>query len=147
MKVYAIKFLDSDGEIESQSHEFQLENSATVSALKEAFQKEVEMYKPDSFRIFFRKENGQNIGLDDDDRLDEVVGDQPGQILVECPTLGILSGKIWLHKNFNEEVHILLGSPKRFEHFNVYRSEGSNYEVPLGKTFEFLRQKSSIKLM
>ena len=138
MREYTIKFLDSDGEIEDESHRFQLENSATVSILKEAFQKEVEEYKPDQLRLFFRKENGQKIGLDDDDILSEVIGDQAGQILAECEPLGVLSGKIWIHKDFNEEVFVLVGTPKRFDHYKVYRSQGSNYTVPIGKILQFL---------
>ena len=138
MREYTIKFLDSDGEIENESHIFQLENSATVSILKEAFQKEVEEYKPDQLRLFFRKENGQKIGLDNDDILSEVIGDQAGQILAECEPLGVLSGKIWIHKDFNEEVFVLVGTPKRFDHYKVYRSQGSNYTVPISKLLQFL---------
>ena len=38
-----------------------LEDSATVLSLKEAFQKK-SVYTSDQFRLFYRKENGQNIG-------------------------------------------------------------------------------------
>ena len=61
MKEYMIKALDSDGNVEDRPYSFQLEDSATVLSLKEAFQKK-SVYTSDQFRLFYRKENGQNIG-------------------------------------------------------------------------------------
>ena len=134
MKDYNVKFLDSHGNIEGDSHTYQLENSATVSDLKKVVEDQVSVYKSDQFRLFFRQENGQNLGLDEDEVLEDVVNES-GQILVQCPTLGILKGKVWIHKDFNEEVFILLGSTKSFDHLKVYRTEGSNMDLPLGKNY------------
>ena len=61
MKEYIIKALDSDGNVEGRPYPFQLEEPATVLCLKEAFGKE-SVYTSDQFRLFYRKENGQNIG-------------------------------------------------------------------------------------
>ena len=132
MKDYNVKFLDSLGNIGGNSRIYQLENSATVLDLKKAVEDKIVVYKSDQFRLFFRQENGQNLGLDEDEVLEDVVNDS-GQILVQCPTLGILKGKVWIHKDFNEEVFILLGSTKSFDHLKVYRTEGSNMDLPLGK--------------
>ena len=61
MKEYIINALDSDGNVEDRPYPFQLEDSATVLSLKEAFEKK-SVYTSDQFRLFYRKENGQNIG-------------------------------------------------------------------------------------
>ena len=116
MEEYKVKFLDSDGDVENKPFYHRLEKSATVSCLKKAVEKEASCPSSD-FRLFFRKENGQNIGLEDDDVLKDVVDDS-GQLLVECPPLGGQK-QIWIHKDFSEEVCVLLGSTKSFEHHKV----------------------------
>ena len=145
MKEYTIKFVDADGQIEDGSFTYPLEDSATVAILKEASKNEVIEYEEDQLRMFLRNRNGHDIGLDDDDILSEVIDDHPGQILVECASLGHFSGKIWIHKDFEEDVFLLLGSPKNFAHHNVKPFE-RKYEVPLGKPFELSRQKLALSL-
>ena len=131
MKEYNLKFLDSQGNVEDELHTFTMQNSATVFCLKKAVETEADC-PPSDFRLFFRKENGQNLGLDDDDVLEEVVDDS-GQILVQCPSLGLFTGKVWLHKDTYEDVFVLLGSAKSFDHLKVYCSEGTNMDLPMGE--------------
>ena len=132
MKEYIISFVGSSGKVEDESFTFALENSATVSCLKKAVEFEADC-PPSDFRLFFRKENGQYIGLEDDDVLEDVVDDS-GQLLVECPPLGGQK-QIWIHKDFSEEVCVLLGSTKSFEH----------YKVPERETMMGLPSKGEIK--
>ena len=142
MKDYNVKFLDSLGNIEGNSRTYQLENSATVFDLKKAVEDKIVVYKSDQFRLFFRQENGQNLGLDDDEVLEDVVNDS-GQILVECPSLGgpgqLFTGKVWIHKDSHEDVCLLLGSTKSFEHHKVpYLEAKTNMELPMGEINLFL---------
>ena len=151
MKEYIIKALDSDGNVEDRPYPFQLEDSATVLSLKKAFEKK-SVYTSDQFRLFYRKENGQNIGtiflepkflnvwpitiislgLDDEEQLDEIVRDS-GQFLVQCPTLGALDGQISILRDFEEDVYILLGATKNFEHFHIRNMDGdNNLKLPKG---------------
>ena len=132
MEEYKVKFLDSDGDVENKPFYHRLEKSATVSCLKKAVEKEASCPSSD-FRLFFRKENGQNIGLEDDDVLKDVVDDS-GQLLVECPPLGGQK-QIWIHKDFSEEVCVLVGSTKFFEH----------HKVPERETMMGLPSKGEIK--
>ena len=132
---YKVKFLDSDGDVENRPFSYRLEKPATVSCLKKAVEKEAN-YPSSEFRLFFRKENGQNIGLEDDDVLKDVVDDS-GQLLVECPSLGgpgqLFTGKVWIHKDSHEDVCLLLGSTKSFEHHKVpYLEAKTNMELPMG---------------
>ena len=134
MKEYNLRVLDSNGKIKDKSHTFQLEDSATVLALKKAFEDETGVFEADEFRLFFRKEDGQNLGLDDDEKLEDVVGEQAdgGQFLAQCPTLAFLDVKISIQRDFDEAVYALLGSKKRFEHF-IIQHEKDNLELSKGK--------------
>ena len=61
MKTYTIKALDSDGNIEPRSYNFELQESATVLSLKVALEKKF-IYTKDQLRLFFRRQNGADIG-------------------------------------------------------------------------------------
>ena len=63
MKNYTIKALNSDGLVEDRPYLFELGDSATVLCLKEAFQKKSVYTSVDQFRLFYRKEDGQNFGM------------------------------------------------------------------------------------
>ena len=67
-----------------------------------------------------------SLGLDDEEQLDEIVRDS-GQFLVQCPTLGALDGQISILRDFEEDVYILLGATKDFDHFHIQRMDGDNY--------------------
>ena len=140
MEEYKVKFLDSDGDVENRPFYYRLKESATVSCLKEAVEKEAN-YPSSEFRLFFRKENGQNLGLDDDDVLKEVVDDS-GQLLVQCPTLGdkplggLFTGQVWIHTDsIDEKVFVCLGSRNTFHHHKVPYLEfkDRHMELPLGE--------------
>ena len=140
MKEYIIKFLDSRGKVEDKAFTFSLENSATVSCLKKAVEPDADCPQSE-FRLFFRQENGQNLGLDEDEVLEDVVNDS-GQLLVECPSLGgpgqLFTGKVWIHKDSHEDVFLLLGSTKSFEHHKVpYLEAKTNMELPMGEINSF----------
>ena len=137
MEEYKVKFLDSDGDVENKPFYHRLEKSATVSCLKKAVEKEASCPSSD-FRLFFRKENGQNIGLEDDDVLEDVVDDS-GQLLVECPSLGgLFTGKVWIHTDSHEKVFLLLGSTKSFEHHKIpYLEAKTKMELPMGDINSF----------
>merc|ERR1711976_233943 len=130
MKTYTVKALDSDGRVESEGYDFELQDLDTVLALKIALEKRF-IYTKEQVRIFFRKENGCDIGLDDEDVLEDIAKD-PGQFLVQCPPLGPLYGQISIQKHFDEEVNILIGTTKDFEHFKILRY-GDNLKLPKAK--------------
>ena len=67
-------------------------------------------------------------GLDDDDLLEDIAADN-GLLLVECPPLGVLDGKISIKRDFPEGVDILLGSTNNFEHFKLHH-DGNNLKLP-----------------
>ena len=76
-----------------------------------------------------------HVGLDDDDVLEDITKD-PGQFLVQCPPLGALDGQISIQKDFDEEVNILIGTTKDFEHFKILRY-GDKLKLPKGTHTDF----------
>ena len=139
-KEYNLKVLDSNGKVKAKSHIFQLEDPATVSALKKAYEEKIRVFVAEEIRLFFRNENGQDLPLEDDDILD-VVGVQAGggQILVECPSLGpgSLDVKITIHKNFDEPIYVLTGDTKDFEHYKIVRYDENNLNLDKGNYLSY----------
>ena len=72
-----------------------------------------------------------SLGLDDEEQLDEIIRDS-GQFLVQCPSLGTLDGQISILRDFEEDVYILLGATKDFDHFHIQRMDGDNLKLPKG---------------
>ena len=73
------------------------------------------------------------VGLDDEEQLDDIVHDY-GQFLVQFPPLGpSLDGKISITRDFVEDLYILLGSTKKFEHFHIQAFQGEKDNLKLQK--------------
>ena len=61
MKTYSIKALDSDGNIEPRTYNFELQESESVLSLKVLLEERF-IYTKDQLRLFFRRQNGSDIG-------------------------------------------------------------------------------------
>ena len=73
------------------------------------------------------------VGLDDEEQLDDIVHDN-GQFLVQFPPLGpSLDGKISITRDFVQDLYILLGSTKKFEHLHIQAFQGEKDNLKLQK--------------
>ena len=133
MEDFTVKLLLSDGiNLDKETFTFKLEVKATILDLKEAFTK-VEGYTPDQLRMIYRKPDF-DMPLDDSDVLQDIE-DQSGVFLIQCPSVsvGMLDGLVSI--THDENVDVLVGTKKSFEHFQLKRLEGGdNLKIPLGKT-------------
>ena len=77
------------------------------------------------WKVFF-------IAVEDDDFLTDVT-ETKGVFLVQCPGLSFIDGYFLVYKEVPENVNVLLGSTKDFEHIVIKRERGNNLKVPMGK--------------
>ena len=142
MNDFKIKLIYPGGTLSENTFTYKLQGKATIFDLKEAFTKE-EGYTPEQLRIIYRKAD-MDVPLDDTDVLEDIE-DQSGQFLIECPSVGveILSGQFSI--KHDEEVALLVGSKKKFEHFLLKPSQKQTLKLPMGKFLLFDENLTSTK--
>ena len=142
MNDFKIKLIYPGGTLSENTFTYKLQGKATIFDLKEAFTNE-EGYTPEQLRIVYRKAD-MDVPLDDTDVLEDIE-DQSGQFLIECPSVGveILSGQFSI--KHDEEVALLVGSKKKFEHFLLKPSQKQNLKLPMGKFLLFDENLTSTK--
>ena len=133
MNDFKIKLIYPGGTLSENTFTYKLQGKATIFDLKEAFTNE-EGYTSEQLRIMYRKAD-MDVPLDETDVLEDIE-DQSGQFLIECPSVGILDGKLSI--KHDEKLAVLVGSKKKFEHFLLTRlMSGQNLKLPMGKFLLF----------
>ena len=128
-------FLDRDVELS-------LGSNPTVLELRKAYA-EKEGYELDQVRVFYRRPNDNlfdDFGIEDDEFLDEINADKAGKFMAEFPHVGVFKGQVSVSlEDPNEQVEILMGTPKSFEH-HILNKLKSNFHV----NFPWLNNKLAI---
>ena len=86
-----------------------------------------EGYKLEEVRVFYRRSNGEDLGVEDDEFLNVINPDNAGgKFMAEFPHVGIFSGKVTVElEDPSQTVEVLLGSPKSFEHFLLNKDKNN----------------------
>ena len=135
MRDFKLKLIETNNEIGDEDFIFKLDEKATTLDLKVAFT-EREGYTADELRLKYKRQEGDDEPLEDDDRLEDIEM-HPGIFLLECPSLGpggIGDGIMSIFCNFSgmqegEEICLLIGSTKKFEYFKL-TLEKNNCSIP-----------------
>ena len=64
---------------------------------------------------------------------------EEGVFLVQHPNLSFVDGKIIIYKEVPEDVSVLLGPTKNYDHYIIKRERGNNLKVPLG-VYKFMME-------
>jgi len=106
--------------------ELELGPNPTVLDLKKSYA-DKEGYKLEEVRVFYRRSNGEDLGVEDDEFLKVINPDNAGgKFMAEFPHVGIFSGKVTVElEDPSQTVEVLLGSPKSFEHFLLNKDKNN----------------------
>ena len=81
--------------------------------------------------IFHQTAVATCAAVEDDNCLVDVTAKE-GVFLVQLPSLSFVDGNVYIYKEVPEDVSVLLGSVKDFQHYTITKERGNNLKMPLG---------------
>ena len=138
MAIYKVYITDDTETVEPTARPLTLSENATVEDMKTALGSAEGFQNPQTrYRIYYRKPTHEEP-LDDDDILTDIVKDD-GHFVAEISKLGPMDGLVDLIYDDQSQCGnaiILMGSPKKFEHF-ILNHEKNKVKVIDGELFNF----------
>ena len=142
MAIYKVYITDDTETVEPTARPLTLSEKATVEDMKTALGSAEGFQNPQTRqRIYYRKPTHEDP-LDDDDILTDIVKDD-GHFVAEISKLGPMDGLVDLIYDDQSQCGnaiILMGSPKKFEHF-ILNHEKNKVKVVDGEPFNFIHLK------
>ena len=154
-KKFLVQVLNVDGSLGEESYTLELKDNAIVEDLKEAFSQE-DIYDPDQLRVRYKIASGNlckhksysltrklkhflsaledDYFLEDDDFLEDIrVKYEDGDFVVQCPHMRSIDGAVFVFKKeVPENVNVLIGSTKSFDHHKITHDYKHILQIPLG---------------